>query len=108
MPGQDGPRQVGMAIEIECLAHEELGYVWIAARSQEVVAAPTIVVDPVLDGLPRDGQHRTQIGENRPEPVVAGEVTALHLPGAGCPEALPGVVQVPGVEIDDLRTLDRH
>src|SRR5215203_770118 len=27
MPGQHGPRQVRMAIEIKCLAHEELGHV---------------------------------------------------------------------------------
>ena len=34
-------------------------------------------------------------------------MAALQLPGAGRPEALARVVEVPGVEIDDLRTLDR-
>ena len=97
-----------MAVEIKGLAHEELGDVGIAARSEKIVAAPTIVVDPVLNCLPCDGQHRPQIGKDRPEPVVVGEVAAFQLPGAGCPEALSRVVQVPGIEIDDLRPLDRN
>ena len=107
-PGQHGARQVGVAVEIERLAHEQLGDIGIAARSQEVVAASAILVFAVLDRLPRDGQHRAEIGQDRPEPVVAGEVAALQLPGAGRPEALSWVVQVPGVEIDDLRPLNRH
>src|SRR5215218_3246679 len=107
MPGEHGPRQVGVTVEIERLAHEQLRDIRIAARAKKIVTTTAVLVFSVLDRLPRDRQHRTQIREHRPEPVEVGQVRAFELAGASRPESLPWVMQIPGVEVDDLRSLDR-
>src|SRR5215212_5732568 len=108
MPGEHGPSQVRMTVEVERLAHQELRHIGIAACAKKIVATTAVFVFPILYGLPGDRQHRSQIGQHRPEPVEVGEVSALELTGARRPEALTRILQIPGVEIDDLRPLDRN
>ena len=105
-PRRDRPDQVRVAAEVELLSRQELGDVGIAARSEEVVAAPAVGIDPVLERVVRDRRHRTQIGERRPEAIVGRDVSPMKLLRPRCPEALARVVEVPGVEVRHLGTLD--
>jgi hypothetical protein len=106
MPWKDGAGEVGVAVEIERFPGEQLRDIGVAAGPEQIVAAPAVRVFAVLDRLAGDGQHRAQVGEDGPEAVAVGQVRTFQLLGAGGPEALPWVVQVPRVEIDDLRSFD--
>ena len=61
---------------------------------------------PYCERVVRDRRHRAQVGERRPEPVVGRDVRPVKLLRPRCPEALARVVEVPGVEVRHLGTLD--
>src|SRR6266851_803971 len=70
--------------------------------------APAIVVDAIAgETVGGDGRHRPQIGQCRPQAVEHRHVSGLELAGARGPQSLARIVEVPQVEIADLRALDR-
>src|SRR5580704_71746 len=103
-----GAHEVGMATVVEILPGQHAIYVRIAARAQKVVDAPAIVVDAVAgEAVGRDGRHRPQMGQGRPQAVEHRHVRRLELAGARSPQPLARIVEIPQVEIADLRALDR-
>jgi hypothetical protein len=70
------------------------------------VATSSIGIDAVVDAVTDDRGHGAQERERRPETVVGRHVGAVELPRPRRPEALSRVVEVPAVEVGDLRPLD--
>src|SRR6266567_606489 len=106
--GSDRAHQVGMAAEIEVLSVEHLVNVGVASRAEQVVAARAVRVAAVPDRVVGDREHRPEVGQGGPEPVVGGDVRAMELLGPRGPEALAGVAETPGVEVRDLGPLHGH
>src|SRR5882757_19662 len=103
-----GAHEIGMAAVVEIVAGEHAIYVRFAARPQKVVDAPAIIVDAVTgEAVGGDGRHRPQIGQGRPQAVEHRHVRGLELAGARRPQSLARIVEVPQVEIADLRPFDR-
>src|SRR6267154_1502481 len=70
--------------------------------------APAVFVDAVAgEAVGGNGRHRPQIGQGRPQAVEHRDVRGLELAGARRPQSLARIVEVPQVEVADLRALDR-
>src|SRR6266851_54225 len=103
-----GAHKVGVAAVVEIVAGQHAIDVRVAARAQKVVDAPAIVVDAVAgQAVGGDGRHWPQIGQGRPQAVEHRHVRGLELAGARGPQPLARIVEIPQVEVADLRSLDR-
>ena len=105
----DGPGQVGVAV-IVVAAVAALGAgtgtgedgvdVGVAARPQQVVDPPAVLVDAVpCQRVVDDGGQRSHVGQARPQPVVGAHVRGVKLPCARGPEALARVMGVPDIQV---------
>ena len=97
-----------MAAEVEVFSVEHLVHVGVAARAEQIVAARAIRVAAVSDRVVGDRDHRPEVGQAGPEPIVGGDVRAVELLGPGGPESLAGIAEIPGVEVRHLGSLHRH
>ena len=99
-PRPHGPRQVRVAVEVELTAREGRVDVGVAPGAEQVVDAAAVGVDAVPgERVVDDGAEGAEVGEGGPEAGVEAEVGRVQLLGAGGPEALAGVVEVPDVEV---------
>jgi hypothetical protein len=87
---------------VEVFSVQDLVYVWIAARPQQVVATGAVFVDLVVDGVVGDGNHRPEIRQAGPQSIKSRNVSPMQLLGAGRPEPFSGIVKAPGVEVGHL------
>lgn len=86
--GQHGAGEVRVAMEVEVLTAEDVVHVGIASGAQQVVDAPAVVVGAIpFQGVVGERQQRAQIGQGRPQPVIACDVSALQLAGTRGPQA---------------------
>ena len=68
--------------------------------------SPSMFVDTVIrQGIRGDGDQWPQIWKTRPEAIEGRHMRAMQLPRPSRPKALPRIMQVPYVEVSDLRTL---
>mmetsp|Transcript_17422 Transcript_17422/g.70007 ORF Transcript_17422/g.70007 Transcript_17422/m.70007 type:complete len:297 (+) Transcript_17422:154-1044(+) len=98
-------RQVRMAavVVLGAAAEHRVG-VRIAPRADDVVDAAAERVGFVpRQRVVRDRRHGAHVRKARPQPVARGEVRRLELARLGGVEAFVEVVEVPEVEVADLR-----
>src|SRR5204863_59288 len=55
-----------------------------------------------------NGQHRTQVGQARPQPIERAHVCLVQLSRARGPEALARTREIPDVEVGDLGPFEGH
>src|SRR5262249_50013754 len=104
--GRDGAHQIRVATDVQLFASQHLVNVRIAARAQQVVAPRAVIINAITDAVTRHGGHRAQIWQTRPEPVEHPHMRAVQLLRASRPETFARVVEVPCVEVNDLRPFD--
>jgi hypothetical protein len=104
--GRDGAHQVRVATDVQLFARQHLVNVRIAARAQQVMTSRAVLINAIADALSRHGGHRAQVRQTRPEPVEHPHMRAVQLLRASRPETFARVVEVPCVEVNDLRPFD--
>lgn len=96
-----------MEIEVLATAQHRID-VGIAPRAEQIMTAAAHLVDAVVgERVANDGAQRSEIRQRRPKPVADGDVRGMQLAGACGPETFSWVVQIPEVEIADLRAVWR-
>jgi hypothetical protein len=69
--------------------------------------APAIFIDSIArETIRRDGRHGTQIGQRRPQAIEGRHMGGLELASARGPKPLPRIVEIPHIEVTDLRSLE--
>mmetsp|Transcript_99527 Transcript_99527/g.310083 ORF Transcript_99527/g.310083 Transcript_99527/m.310083 type:complete len:316 (+) Transcript_99527:92-1039(+) len=106
---QQCAQQVRVAAAVIVGAPQHRIGVGVAARANDVVHTGTVPVIAIpIQRVVRDGRHRPQVRQRRPEPVARRDVRRMQLARLAREEALREVVRVIQVEVADLRALAGH